>query len=275
LLWTPPQSLLIGDVEVEHFCLRVDIERYVDTVNPAQDEITVFDNWAQSNFDTTSAPFNSPSVRRRTGLEMTNPLTLTADFTTHIDQSSPWYRIYVGQAWQRLQPGERRAVEVMYESLAGDQEQGPAFDNAFKEGGLREANQVALTSRLVPSDSERCASERPWWGAALSIRAARHCWFDDVQHTGELVSAVILGGEPDGGGTPVTDGKVKLSVWSEDPLESFLLDGVFAFDGRVRVILTEPILDLLHSGRELQALFARAETYWYARAVSKPFTLTL
>jgi hypothetical protein len=73
----------------------------------------------------------------------------------------------------------------------------------------------------------------------------------------------------------VTDGKVKLSVWSEDPLESFLLDGVFAFDGRVRVILTEPILDLLHSGRELQALFARAETYWYARAVSKPFTLTL
>jgi hypothetical protein len=41
--------------------VRVDIERYRDT-DPTHDEIVVFDNWAQSNFDTSSVPFNSPST---------------------------------------------------------------------------------------------------------------------------------------------------------------------------------------------------------------------
>lgn len=58
---TPPADPKIGDVPVEHFCVRVDIERYRDT-DPTHDEIVVFDNWAQSNFDTSSVPFNSPST---------------------------------------------------------------------------------------------------------------------------------------------------------------------------------------------------------------------
>lgn len=85
----------------------------------------------------------------------------------------------------------------------------------------------------------------------------------------------MLGGEP-GGGSPVTDGEVRLSVWAvEEPSESFLLDGEFAADGRARALLTRPITDLLESGRELRAMFVRTETYWYARAVSAPFPLTL
>jgi hypothetical protein len=129
---------------------------------------------------------------------MANPLTAPATFTTHVDQSSPWYRTYVGQAWQRLQPGERRAVELMYESLAGDGEQGPAFARAFARRRLEQPNLMAITSRVRTADVAPCASARRWWGAALQMRAARRCWFENVQRNGELVTADVRGGEPAG-----------------------------------------------------------------------------
>src|SRR2546430_13154820 len=142
-------------------------------MNPEHNEITVYDNWAQSNFDATSVEFNSPAARRRTVFEMTNPLAAEATFTPHIDQSSPWYRTYVSQAWQRLQPGEQRPIGLMYESLAGDPDQGPAFADAFEHRLLREPNQMAITSRIVLTDVAPCTSARPWWGATLQMRAAR------------------------------------------------------------------------------------------------------
>jgi hypothetical protein len=163
--WTPPAGLQIGGKDVEHFCVRVDIDRYIDVANPAHSEITVSDNWAQSNFDATSASFNSPSARRRTVFQVTNPFAEEAVFTNYISQTSPWYRTYIGEAWQRLKPGEHRPVELMYESLAGDSDLGDAFASAFEHRQLEEPNSVAIASRLVSTDADRCATERPWWGA--------------------------------------------------------------------------------------------------------------
>ena len=61
-------------MEVEHFCVRADIDRYVDPRNPDHDEIVVSNNWAQSNFNSTNVPFGSPSERAVTGLTITNRL---------------------------------------------------------------------------------------------------------------------------------------------------------------------------------------------------------
>jgi hypothetical protein len=272
--WTPPASLKIGEDEVDHFCIRVDVDRYIDSVDPRHSEITISDNWAQSNFDATSASFNSPSVRIRTAFEMTNTLADPAVFTTHVAQTSPWYRTYVGQAWQRLQPGERRGVTLMYESLAGDVQQGRAFADAYEYRRLEEPNRMAITSRVVTQDYSQCASSRPWWGAALQMRVARRCWFEDIVHSGELVSAVVMGGEPDGGYGPIADGTVTLALWDERG-DTFQIAGTTDANGHARVLLGHAVLDLLAGGVELQAILVRPETYSYARAVSKAFPLTL
>ena len=41
----------IGDDTVEHFCVKADIERYVDPSDPSHDEIVIGNNWAQSHGD--------------------------------------------------------------------------------------------------------------------------------------------------------------------------------------------------------------------------------
>lgn len=67
--WPVPKSVKIGDAEAEHFCVRVDIDRYRDPAHPEQEEIVVVDNWAQSNFNTAAGPVRLPVDPDRHGCQ--------------------------------------------------------------------------------------------------------------------------------------------------------------------------------------------------------------
>lgn len=121
--------------------------------HPDREEIIVFDNWAQPNFDAVSLPFSSPSDRLRTGATLTNPLSRAARYLLTTDQSGDGYRVYVGHAWLRLPPGATRPVELAYESLTGDPVHGAAFERSLERHASR-ANHVAVTSWLVPENTE-------------------------------------------------------------------------------------------------------------------------
>jgi hypothetical protein len=132
--WNVPTT--VDGVQVWHFCVRADVTKYVDSTDPnLHNEIVVHDNWAQSNFDGVFLPFGSPSSRRRTGVDITNSLEHPATFRTVMNQSSAFFRTYIGHAWLHLEPGETHVTELMYESLAGDPLHGSAFQEAFGKKG--------------------------------------------------------------------------------------------------------------------------------------------
>ena len=135
--WNVPASVKVGDVEANHFCVRVEIDRFRDPAHPEREEIVVADNWAQSNFDAVSLPFGSPSDRLRTAATLSNPLGREATYLLTTDQSGDGYRVYVGHAWLRLPPGETRPVELAYESLAGDPVLGEAFERSLERYASR------------------------------------------------------------------------------------------------------------------------------------------
>jgi hypothetical protein len=93
-------------------------------------------------------------------------------------------------------PGETRAVELAYASLAGVPVHGDAFAHAFEEGdGLREPNRVGVSSHLAGSGKQFCAAAREWSGVSLAMRAGWRCWFEDLRCEGELLTGRLVGGE--------------------------------------------------------------------------------
>ena len=131
--WDLPSSVQLGGVEVDHFCVRVDIDRYVDPAHPESDEIVVFDNWAQSNFSTKWLRHGSPSERAGTVVTASNVVNRDARYEFEVDQDGELFRVYLGTAWRALAPGEEARIELAYESLAGDPLWGPAFEEATRE----------------------------------------------------------------------------------------------------------------------------------------------
>jgi hypothetical protein len=265
--WPIPPSVKVGDVEADHFCVRVEIDRYLDAAHPEHQEIVVFDNWAQSNFDSGLVSFGSPSERISTVATAANPLDRDATFLFTGDQSSEWYRVYVGNAWLRLPPGEGRAIELAYESLAGDPVHGEAFDRNL-ERITTSVNHVAVTSWLVPEGTE-CDTPREWWGVGLDLRTGRRCWFEDVRRNGELVTARVLG-SVDGEVVPVTSGHVRIAAWPEDDPENVAVTlGEIRADGTARVLVGNTTLALIAEGRVVVAAMGREHDVRFAQAVSE------
>ena len=94
-----------------------------------------------------------------------------------------------------------------------------------------------------------------------------------IQHQGELVSAMVIGGEANDDHGPIYEGTVNLAVWDARE-ESLVLPGEIRDDGRARVVLSGDVLQLIDSGIEVSAMLVRPETYLYARATSDVFALT-
>ena len=107
LNWTLPPSVQVNNKEAEHFCVRVNIDRYVDSSDPSGSEIVVHNNWAQSNFSTSAVGHSSPSERRTTTVSATNVLPMRAMHRTVVEQSGEVLRAFVDHAWRRLDPNER------------------------------------------------------------------------------------------------------------------------------------------------------------------------
>lgn len=265
--WNVPASVKVGDVEANHFCVRVEIDRFRDAAHPEREEIVVADNWAQSNFDAVSIPFGSPSDRIRTAAILSNPLGREATYLLTTDQSGDGFRVYVGHAWLRLAPGETRPVELMYESLAGDPSFGAAFERSLERYAAR-ANHVAVTSWLVPEGTE-CDTPREWWGVSLDLRAGRRAWIDDVRRNGELVTGRVRATR-NGSITSVTYGDVHLAVWDREHAgPATVTQGSIQPDGTARVLLSNESLHAISTGAQIVGMLARPADAEFAAAASK------
>ncbi|MDA2892350.1 hypothetical protein PDG61_15630 [Mycolicibacterium sp. BiH015] len=264
--WALPQSVKVGDVEAEHFCVRVDIDHYSDPAHPDLGEIVVADNWAQSNFDTKRVGFGSPSDRVATVATATNGLERTATYLFAADQTSPWYRVFVGHAWMELQPGQTRAVELAYESLAGDPVHGEEFDkNIERITGVD--NQVAIVSAVLPEGTE-CDTPRDVFGVGLKLRAGRRVVIDGVERDQEVVRARVrqVGAN---GSSAVGSGELHLVAWPDDEPSR-----VSRTRGRIRNgVGAAPISAETHQdladGRPTSFLLARAGDNVYAAALTE------
>jgi hypothetical protein len=264
--WDVPDSVKVGDVEANHFCVRVEIERFQDAAHPEREEIVVGDNWAQSNFDAVSVPFGSPSDRLRTAATLSNPLDREATYLLTTDQSGDGYRVYVGHAWLRLPPGETRPVELAYESMAGDPVHGAAFEERLERYASR-ANHVAVTSWLVPEGTE-CDTPLEWWGVSLDLRVGRRAWIEDVVRNGELVTGRVRASR-DGAIIDVTHGDVHLAVWDrERPELATVTQGSVQPDGTARVFLRGETLQAISSGARIVGMLARPADAEFAAATS-------
>ena len=198
----------------------------------------------------------------------TNALDRPATYLFTADQSSDWYRIYVGHAWLRLAAGLTAPVEVAYESLAGDPVVGQDFEDQ-SEMILSTDDHVAVTSWLLPEDTE-CDTPREWWGVGLDLRAGQRTWIDDVRLDGELVTGRVFTTR-DGVTRTVNHGEFHLAMWPEDePGLVHRSEGVIRPQGEGRVLLGDEMLRLIGEGRRMIGTVARPPTFGHALAVTEP-----
>jgi hypothetical protein len=269
--WDIPASVKVGDDEANHFCVRVEIESYRDPVHPENEEIVVFDNVAQSNFDSYTVPFGSPSDRIRTAATVTNPLNRPATFLFTADQSNDGYRIFLGHAWLRIAPGDTHTLSLAYESLAEDPLYGKLFEQNRERISAR-ANHVALTSWLVPENTE-CDTPREWWGVGLDLRAGRRAWIKDIRRNGELVTGHVQASR-NGKTIVVGSGEIHMAAWpTKGDGAALTTKGMILPDGSFRVLVGSKTMQQIMQGQRVVAVLARPGDAEFAKAISEKVRL--
>jgi M6 family metalloprotease-like protein len=268
--WNIPASVKVKDVEAEHFCVRVDIDRYLDPAHPDHEEIVVGDNWAQSNFDTKPVGFGSPSDRVATVATATNTLGRPSTYLFNVHQTTDWYRVFLGHAWLELGTNQTEAMELAYESLAGDPELGAAFEEHI-ETITSVDHQVAITSSVMPEGTE-CDTPRTVFGAGLTLRAGRRTVIDRVNRDLNIIVAEVHA-TSNGVTFPVTFGEFHLAAWTdEDPIDVAHTQGQVS-NGFGQVLMTDRTFQDLRDGRRVWFSLARPGDSSLAAAVTGPALL--
>lgn len=252
--WNLSGSVKVGTDEAEHFCVRADVDRYIDPTDPSGSEIVVYNNWAQSNFSTDAVGHASPSDRKSTILTATNVLRRRAMHRTLVEQTSPYFRTYVDHAWRRLTPRQSDVTQLSYESLAGDPLQDNVFRIAFREAqdhGL--VNDLSARTFVMPERIFDGPQER--WGVQLLIRAGLRTRIESLFTSGELVSGAVAAGD-DSERMTVTAGTVRLVAWPVRRLdEQVLRDGQVDGDGTFRLLVPSEVLWLATHEPVMVAVF--------------------
>ncbi|TAK60539.1 hypothetical protein [Methylobacter sp.] len=239
--WTLPPSVQVGGIEAEHFCVRADVDRYIDPKDPAGSEIVVYNNWAQSNFSTDATGHGSPSERKSTAVSATNLLRVRVMHRTLIEQTSEYFRTYVDHAWRRLGPRQTDVTQVSYESLAGDPLHDRDFQIAFREAQDRGlVNDLTARTFVMPERVFCGPQER--WGVQLQVHAGLRTFVREISARGELVSGLILAGD-DARPEVVTGGNVRLVGYPiRRPEEQIMTDGQVDAIGEFRLIIPSELL---------------------------------
>lgn len=270
--WPLPASVQVGDdhVEAQHFCARVDIDRYLDPAHPDQKEVVVFDNWAQSNFDTKAVGFGSPSDRLSTAAIATNTLARRATYLFDVHQDTPWYRVYLGHAWLELAPGETRAIPLAYESLAGDPVHGQDFEDNLEWITSHEHHMVVVSSVLP--ENTACATPRRVFGCGLTLRTGRRVVIDEAGHSDELVFARVSALR-DGNWEPVPSGQLNFAAWPDDDPGRVAVSHGPISNGRGTAPLPPDTLRDLRNGRPTSFTLGRPGDNVYITTVTTPASL--
>jgi hypothetical protein len=266
--WTPPKAVYVAGQSADHFCVKADVERYVDPSDPAHNEIVVANNWAQSNFDSTDLVHGSPAERRTTGFTIANRLPHAATYLTVADLDRALCRIYLGNAWVRLGAGAAADVELAYESLADDPIEGQRFAAEFETLARRPPPLLSLTALVVPREKGDGDAPRVVWGANLSLRIGRRTRVRVEGLFERVVRGTVVSME-DGVVKPVTRGRVNVVLWmGEHPDRQFLCGDTVNAAGRFDAVVPREVYDAAVAGRPIlgEALYLGAWPWAASRA---------
>ena len=265
--WTVPQSVTVPDatgtpIEAEHFCVRVDVDRYVDPLDPTGDEIVVHNNWAQSNFGTAVTGQSSPSSREGTAVVAANPFPTRALQRHVVEQTGEEFRLFLDEGWRVVDAGATTATRLAFESFAGDPRRGRDYAERFEQsGGEGIASDVSVRTFLLPEG--RHDAGVPGFGAGLWLRAGWRTRFAEVGANGEVVFGALVY-EKDGYIEPVTFGEVRVVAHPEErPDEVAWLDGGVDQEGRFFVPVTREVFEGARAERWVFEVFFFS-TYQYA-----------
>ena len=161
---------LFGFAYQQHACLVARIAPFLDPVSNIW-EVTSENNEAQSNYTWMATTTSSPATRESAIINAENTLDEPAYVYFTIHQPHPLYRIYLDHRWVFLQPGERRPILVMVESLLGDLR----FDKLAREFQHGE-RRIMTTVRLSALGDTRatCTATVLGGAAILAIVGHRH-----------------------------------------------------------------------------------------------------
>ena len=265
--WTPPASVKLKGVDVQHFCVRAEIERFRNPLNPGEDEITVYDNWAQSNFDTAPVAHGSPSERVRTVLGMANVLPRRTTYHLNVRQSRGMFRVYLQHAWLMMDAESEVAVDLAYESLVDDPVHGEEIGR-LGSSLMEIPNRVALTTKREPDGEDDCITPKDWFGVSLALSSGRRTWFEDVEFVGEIVRARVFTSQ-DGASVPLPAGDVTIAAWLPGERDAPARSNARVDEGDVYVPIPETIWGAVQSGREVLGCLRLAQTPEYAPTVSR------
>jgi len=166
--WSPPTvSFIFAGVPFnQHACLVARMAPFLDPVSNIW-EVTPENNEAQSNYTWVATTTKSPASREVTVINAENTLADPAYVYFTINQPHPLYRTYIDHRWVYLQPGERRQILVMIESLMGD----PRFDRITREFQHGE-RRVMTTMRLSALGDNRATCTAAVLGGASILAIA-------------------------------------------------------------------------------------------------------
>jgi hypothetical protein len=167
-VWVPPTlSLIFAGIPFnQHACVVARMAPFLDPVSNIW-EVTPENNEAQSNYTWVATTTSSPATREATVIVAENTLEEPAFVYFTINQPHPLYRTYIDHRWVYLQPGERRQVLVMVESLLGDQR----FDTIVREFKHQE-RRIMTTLRLSALGDTRSTCTATVLGGASILAVA-------------------------------------------------------------------------------------------------------
>jgi len=251
--WEVPASVTIPDaagtpIAAEHFCVRVDVDRYVDPLDPNGDEIVVHNNWAQSNFNTAMTRQSSPSSRDTTAVTSSNPFPTRALQRHVVEQTGEQFRLFLDEGWRQVDAGATSATRLAFESFAGDPRLGREYAEYFEQsGGEGVASDVSVRTFVLPEG--RHDAGIPGFGAGLWLRAGWRTRFEAVESNGEVIFGRVIY-EHDGTVDPVSFGEVRVVAHAEDrPDQPVWLDGGVDQDGLFYVPLGAEVYQAARAGR--------------------------
>jgi M6 family metalloprotease-like protein len=273
-----------------HHCMIVRIPGYFIPGPPPVSEMSVFNNFAQSNYDRFISATASPASREITFVEVGNPYSRATRVFVHPGQSNPLYRTYLEHTSLLLQPGETRKVRVMFEydytnlfktpiSLG----QGQTFDsrkqrqdNELNPDRLiqkyrQQPNRVALAA-FIDVPQEHPHTPELLGGAEVQVVTGRKTKFDYFYLDGQVGGRVVedtAGRQPLG----IGEGKVLVIFRNDDEPDKPLVvyeEARLDWDGRFVAKVTEKAVEIRF--RTVQAYYVPAEDYSdaYSEVIKQP-----
>lgn len=152
--WTPPAA--------GHYCIQVEISPY--KTSTGVDEISGNNNLAQSNYSRFISETASPPSREIATVEVGNPYDKPTRIFIVPSQTNPFYRTYLQHKWLKLNPGESKKVEIMFEFAPEADQKGKDPNPDFK----RLPNDVRFVSYI--EDPRFAAADAPELYSGVQIQ---------------------------------------------------------------------------------------------------------